>query len=262
MASRARHTIRRFIRVVAFVVVILLLLPFGFALLYAVVAPVSTLMLWRFATGQRVERIWVPLDRMAPALVRAVIVAEDARYCRHHGVDFRGVAEAIEEADSLREARGGSTITQQTAKNLFLWPAHSFVRKALEFPLALWLDVVLGKRRVLEIYLNSAQWGPTGEFGAEAGARRAFGKSVADLEPHEAALLAAVLPNPRRRDASRPGPGLRRLAGIYQARAAAAGGITACAFRRSPVTRSSALAMGAGILYKPRFQHTQTAPGA
>jgi monofunctional biosynthetic peptidoglycan transglycosylase len=233
MGSRARHPIRRFIRVVVFGVVVLLLLPFGLAVLYAVVAPVSTLMLWRYATGQRVERVWVPLDQMAPALVRAVIVAEDARYCRHHGVDFRGVAEAIEEADSLRDARGGSSITQQTAKNLFLWPSHSFVRKALEFPLALWLDLVLGKRRVLEIYLNSAQWGPAGEFGAEAGARRAFGKSVADLEPHEAALLAATLPNPRRRDAGRPGPGLRRLAGIYQARAAAAGGITACVFRRT-----------------------------
>src|SRR5262245_1206710 len=239
MAAQKRHPIRRFIRVVLALLVLLLLLPFGLTLLYAVIAPVSTLMLWRYATGQRVERIWVPLDRITPALVRSVIVAEDARYCRHHGVDFRGVAEALEEADTLHEARGGSSITQQTAKNLFLWPAHSLVRKALEFPLAMWLDLVLGKRRVLEIYLNSAEWGPNGEFGVEAGARRAFGKSAGDLAPHEAALLAAMLPNPRRRDAGRPGPGLRRLAGIYQARAAAAGAVIACVFRRPLVTRTS-----------------------
>jgi monofunctional glycosyltransferase len=238
MAARGRHPIRRFIRVVVVIVVVLLLLPFGLSLLYGVVAPVSTLMLWRAVSGQRVERVWTPLDRIAPALVRAVIVAEDARYCRHHGVDFRGVVEAIGEADTLREARGGSSITQQTAKNLFLWPSHSVLRKALEFPLALWLDLVLGKRRVLEIYLNVAEWGPNGEFGVEAGARRAFGKSAGSLEAHEAALLAAVLPNPRRRDAGKPGPGLRRLAGIYQARAASAGGMSACASGRRVVARS------------------------
>src|SRR5262245_39242249 len=214
MAARRRHHIKRFIRVVVVIVVLLLLLPFGLSLLYGMVAPVSTLMLWRAATGQRVERVWTPLDRIAPALVRAVIVAEDARYCRHHGVDFRGVVEALGEADTLREARGGSSITQQTAKNLFLWPSHSVLRKALEFPLALWLDLVLGKRRVLEIYLNVAEWGPNGEFGAEAGARRAFGKRTQNLSPREAALLAAMLPNPHIRDARRPSPALARVAGV------------------------------------------------
>ena len=94
--------------------------------------------------------------------------------------------------------RGGSTIAQQTAKNLFLWPGRSVVRKALEFPLALWIDLVLGKRRVMEIYLNIAEWGPNGEFGAEAAARHAFGKSARDLSAREAALLASILPNPRR----------------------------------------------------------------
>src|SRR5436190_18670080 len=112
MASRGRHPIRRFIRAVVVIVVFLLLLPFGITLLYGVVAPVSIPMLWRLATGQRVERVWTPVDRVAPALVRAVLVAEDARYCRHHGVDFRGVAEAIGEADTLHDARGGSSITQ------------------------------------------------------------------------------------------------------------------------------------------------------
>ncbi len=170
--------------------ILILALPFVLTLLYAMLAPVSTVMLWRWAKGEHVERIWVPLDRVAPALVVAVLVAEDTRYCRHHGVDFESVVEIMETED-LREARGGSSITQQTAKNLFLWPSRSFFRKALEFPLALWLDRVLGKRRVLEIYLNIAEWGPNGEFGIEAAARRAFGKSAADLDAHEAALLAS-----------------------------------------------------------------------
>ena len=111
----------------------------------------------------------------------------------------------IDEADDISEARGVSTITQQVAKNLFLWPGRSFVRKALELPLALWIDLVLPKRRVLEIYLNIAEWGPRGEFGAEAASRYAFNKSVRSLTPREAALLAAVLPNPHRRSARQPG---------------------------------------------------------
>ena len=145
--------------------------------------PVSTVMLWRRMTGERVERQYVPLARIAPALSLAVIIAEDGRFCSHHGVDFQEIRDAIADADDLDDLRGGSTITQQVAKNLFLWPGRSFVRKALEFPLALWIDLVLSKRRILEIYLNIAEWGPNGEFGVEAGSRRAFGKSARDLDP-------------------------------------------------------------------------------
>src|SRR5207237_7424911 len=122
--------------------------------------------------------------------------------------------ECLEHTDDLSEARGVSTITQQTAKNLVLWPSRSFVRKSLELPLALWIDLILPKRRVLEIYLNIAEWGPNGQFGAEAASRYAFNKSVRALSPREAALLASVLPNPRRRSAKQPGPVVRRLAGI------------------------------------------------
>ena len=117
---------------------------------------------------------------------------------------------------------GASTISQQVAKNLFLWQGRSFVRKALEVPLALWIDLVLTKRRILEIYLNIAEMGATGEFGAEAGARRAFNRSARDLSSYQAALLAASLPNPVARSARSPGPGLRRLAGLYVARVARA----------------------------------------
>ena len=174
--------------------------------LYHVVNPVSTLMLWRRATGERVERVWAPLTAIAPILPRTVMAAEDARFCTHRGIDFGELRAAIEDADDISEMRGGSTIAQQTAKNLFLWQGRSVVRKALEFPLALWLDLVLGKRRLMEIYLNIAEWGPNGEFGAEAAARHAFGKSARELGAREAALLAAILPNPVTRSAARPGP--------------------------------------------------------
>ncbi len=133
-------------------------------------------------------------------------------------------ATAFIEADDLGDMRGGSTITQQVAKNLFLWQGRSYLRKALEFPLALWIDLVLSKRRILEIYLNIAEWGPGGQFGVEAGSRYAFGKSARSLSRYQAALLAAVLPNPARRNAHRPGPGLRRLGGLYVARARRARG--------------------------------------
>lgn len=220
--------VARPLRLAIHVVLALLLLPYLFTVLYSVVNPVSTVMLWRGLTGQRVERTFVPIDRMSPALPLAVVIAEDGRYCTHHGVDFAEISNAIEEAEGLEDLRGGSTITQQVAKNLFLWPGRSYVRKALEFPLALWIDLVLSKRRVLEIYLNIAEWGPDGEFGAEAGARRAFGRSAEALSRYQAALLAASLPNPVTRDAKRPGPGLRRLASLYEGRASRSPGAANC----------------------------------
>jgi monofunctional biosynthetic peptidoglycan transglycosylase len=220
--------VARPLRAVIFAVLALLLLPYMLTPLYAVVDPTSTVMLWRTMTGARVERQFVPLSRISPALALSVIIAEDGRFCEHYGVDFKGLSDAIADADDLDAMRGGSTITQQVAKNLFLWGGRSFVRKALEFPLALWIDLVLTKRRVLEIYLNIAEWGPNGEFGVEAGSRRAFGRSARDLTPYQAALLAAMLPNPVTRDAKAPGPGLRRLAGLYVSRAAHSPEAAAC----------------------------------
>ena len=219
---------RRLVRGVVILAVAVLLVPYVIAPLYRFINPVSTPMLWRWATGKRVERVVVPLNRIAPALRLAVIVAEDASFCRNRGVDLAAIREAMEQSDELGEARGASTITQQTAKNLFLWEGRSFVRKALEFPLALWLNLVLPKRRVLEIYLNIAEWGPNGEFGAEAGARWAFGKSARDLNPYEAAELVAVLPNPVRRSARLPSALVRRLAGLYERRSLEFSGLDAC----------------------------------
>ncbi len=226
--SRRRHGILRPLRAVALVLLAVLALPYLLTPLYAVVNPVSTVMLWRWATGQRVERAYVPLAGLSNNLKTAVLVAEDGRFCAHHGIDLAEIRDAIEDAENLDDLRGGSTITQQVAKNLFLWNGRSFVRKALEAPLALWIDLVLPKRRILEIYLNIAEMGPNGEFGAEAGARRAFGRSARDLSAYQAALLAASLPNPVTRNAHSPGPGLRRLAGLYMARAGRSPGVTAC----------------------------------
>jgi len=225
--ARPRRWLRRLAWSVLIVLLAVLLLPYLLVPLYRVVNPVSTLMLARWATGMRVEKSFVAIDRMAPALPATVIASEDGRFCSHRGVDWHEIRERLEVADDLSEARGVSTITQQVAKNLFLWPGRSLLRKALEAPLALWIDLVLPKWRVLEIYLNVAEWGPRGEFGAEAGSRYAFGKPVRAISAREAALLAAVLPNPKRRSAKTPGPAVRRLAALYERRAAAA--FAACA---------------------------------
>jgi len=227
---RRRQSINayRAVWVAVALVVALLLVPYVLTPLYLVGRPASTLMMWRWATGARVERIWVPIGRMSGELPRTVIVAEDARFCSHIGIDLQELREAIAEADDLSEARGGSTLTQQVAKNLFLWQGRSFVRKALEFPLALWINLVMSKRRQLEIYLNIAEWGPNGVFGAEAASRYAFAKSAAQMNLREAAMLAASLPNPVLRNARKPTPLLARIAGIYEARSVASPQVDSC----------------------------------
>lgn len=209
----------KLLRILVLVVVALAAVPLLLSLAYAVVNPVSTLMLGRWLTGERVERIWTPISEMSPTLVRTVVASEDARYCRHWGVDPTEIRAAIDRADGeVEDARGASTIPMQVAKNLFLWPGRSFIRKGLELPLAVWLDLVLTKRRLLEIYLNIAEWGPDGEFGVAAGAQRAFKEGPGNLDARQSALLAVMLPNPHRRDAGRPGPGVRRLAARLETR--------------------------------------------
>jgi monofunctional glycosyltransferase len=221
--------LRRLAEILAIVAVGLMLIPYVIAPFYRFIDPVSMPMLWRYATGARVQRIVVPLSRISPALRLAVIVAEDGSFCRNPGIDLGEIREALLHShDDMAESRGASTITQQTVKNLFLWQGRSFIRKALEFPLALWLNLVLPKRRILEIYLNIAEWGPNGEFGAEAAARWAFGRSARDLSDDQAAELAAILPNPVLRSARSPGVLVRRLAGVYERRAAEFSRLDAC----------------------------------
>ena len=203
------------------ILLVALALPYLVAPLYRVGHPVSTLMAWRYLTGAPVSRQWIDFSAISPSLPASVVAAEDAHFCKHHGVDWGALREAIDDAQEGEPLRGASTITQQVAKNLFLWPGRSVVRKALEFPLALWIDLVLPKPRTLEIYLNIAELGPGGQFGAQAGSLYAFGHPASALSPREAALLASILPNPIRRSARNPGPGVRRLAGIHMARAQA-----------------------------------------
>jgi monofunctional glycosyltransferase len=225
LCHEAEKTDLRALKTLALIVLVALLIPYVLTPFYRTGHPVSTLMLWRRLTGAPVARQWIELAAMSPSLPRTVVGAEDAHFCKHHGIDFGALREAINDAQEGEGMRGASTITQQVAKNLFLWQGASLVRKALEFPLALWIDLMLPKQRILEIYLNVAELGPSGQFGAETGSAFAFGHSAATLSPREAALLASTLPNPHVRSARNPAPGLRRLAGTYTARAQA---VTPC----------------------------------
>ena len=209
----------RIVRILLLVLLALLVVPYLLTPLYRIGHPVSTLMAWRWVRGAPVTRHWIDFNAISPFLPRAVVAAEDAHFCKHHGIDWGALREAIDDAQEGEGLRGASTITQQVAKNLFLAPIPDLIRKVLEFPLALWIDRVLPKQRILEIYLNIAELGPSGQFGAEAGSVYAFGHSASTLWPREAALLAAILPNPVKRSARNPGPGVRRLAGTYTARA-------------------------------------------
>jgi monofunctional glycosyltransferase len=217
----------RLVRNLLLILLAALLLPYLVTPLYRSGHPVSTLMLWRWMMRKPVARQWIDFTAISPALPRSVVGAEDAKFCIHHGIDWDALQDVIDDAGDGEVTRGGSTITQQVAKNLFLWPGRSVIRKALELPLALWIDFVLPKQRILEIYLNIAELGPSGQFGAEAGSAYAFGHPASNLSPREAALLAAILPNPLKRGARNPGPGVRRLAGTYMARAQSAG-LTRC----------------------------------
>ena len=225
--------IRRFLNVAAIALIVIVAIPVVLVPLYAVRPPITTLMVWRWITGERVVRYWRPLEAISPALVRAVVVAEDGRFCSHAGVDWIEINEALDEAEEISDMRGTSTIAMQTAKNLFLWPGRQVVRKAIEVPLAYYIGAIWPKRRLIEVYLNIVEWGPGGEFGAEAAAVRAFRKNARELNAEEAALLAATLPNPRTRDAAMPGPGLRRLAARLKARVETGGAATVACIGRS-----------------------------
>jgi monofunctional glycosyltransferase len=199
---------------------VLIMTPLLLSALYTVVPPVSTLMLARWTTFRSVERDWVALEDISPHLPRAVIASEDGGFCRHWGVDWGAVREVIEEASEDWPERGASTISMQLVKNLFLWPGLGYIRKPIEIVLAHWIELTWSKRRIMEVYLNIAEWGPNGVFGAEAGARRAFGKSARGLSAREAALMVAALPNPIIRNPARPTAGQRRRAGQIAGRGA------------------------------------------
>ncbi len=196
---------------------ILAMLPIGAVVIHRFVPPPTTLLMIKQAVaGNGLDYQWRGLDDISPRLVEAVIAAEDARFCEHRGFDFEAIEKALDSNARGRKVRGGSTISQQTAKNVFLWPGRDWVRKGLEAGYTVLIETLWGKRRIMEVYLNVAEWAP-GVYGAEAAARRWYGKSAADLTTREAARLAAILPSPRRYKAASPGPYVRRRAGRVQA---------------------------------------------
>lgn len=194
--------------------------------LYRFAPAPSTLMIGRWLTLQTVSRDWVPLREISPQLIRAVVAAEDQRFCQHRGVDWVELNAVLEDEDG--PSRGASTLTMQTAKNVFLWPGRSYLRKALEIPLAMAIDVAWPKQRIMEVYLNVAEWGE-GVFGAEAAAQLYFGKPAADLSAQEAARLAGALPNPILRNPARPSRSLVSAAGRVQRRVGQLGPLGDCA---------------------------------
>jgi monofunctional biosynthetic peptidoglycan transglycosylase len=209
---------------------ILLVAPFVLTVVYTIIPPpVSNLMVFRAVSGNGISKDWVSIDEMSPYLAASVLSSEDARFCGHWGVDWKEMQGVIDDVfdDEEGPIRGASTISMQTAKNLFLWDGRSLVRKGLELPLALWMDGVWSKRRMMEIYLNIVEWAP-GVYGAEAAAQHHFNKSASKLTRREAALLAAVLPNPIKRKAGKPSKGVRRIADRIQIRARLMGPYLTC----------------------------------
>jgi monofunctional glycosyltransferase len=168
---RRGSRVRTWLFRVAAALFVLAMLPPVATLIYSVpgTRPVSTLMVQDILTMRGYDRQWIPLEEMGPNIIHAVMMSEDGQFCRHRGVDVGEFRALVEEALAGEATRGGSTITMQTAKNLFLWHGRSYVRKAIEIPLAIYMDAVLSKRRIMEIYLNIAEWAP-GVYGAEAGA--------------------------------------------------------------------------------------------
>ncbi len=218
------------IRRIVLLVLAFLLLPYVLILLYAppVLRPVSTLMLADLVTGGY-DRQWVEFEDISRNVVIAVMMSEDGQFCAHGGVDWEQMKGVVDDALAGEATRGASTIPMQTAKNLFLWNGRSFIRKGLELPLAMAADLVWSKQRMMEIYLNIAEWGP-GIYGIEAAARHHFKVPASKLTPRQSALLAVSLPNPITRVASKPGRGLNRLAAVVERRARGAGDYIKCLY--------------------------------
>ena len=230
---RIRVTVRplldRLIRFVSAFVCILVVIPAILLIVYKAefIRPVSTLMIQEALIGNGAKREWIEIDDIAPVLYQSVVMSEDGKFCSHRGVDWDALNAVIVDAIDGEKTRGASTITMQLVKNLFLWPNRSYVRKALEVPYALLADFLLGKKRIMEIYLNIVEW-DTGVFGANAAAQTYFGRNATKLSRHQAALLTVTLPNPKKRNAARPTNHMNRIAGVVRARAGRSGAYVTC----------------------------------
>jgi len=227
-AKAPRFGLRRLILIL---LLLSLLGPPIWVAIYRVVAPpITILMIERMVQGHGLDRRWVPIRDMSPAMVRSVIASEDSRFCLHHGFDIHAIDAALRHNEAKPgKIRGGSTISQQTAKNVFLWPGRSWVRKGIEAVFTVLIEEIWGKRRIMEVYLNTIEMGP-GIYGVEAASRHYFGVSARDLSPTEAGRLAAILPDPLKWKAAKPGPYVRRRTGSIAAReeTVARDGLAAC----------------------------------
>lgn len=216
--GRVRRTLRWLARALALFVGITVIVT---ALYGFIPPPITPLMVIRLFEGDWISKDWVPYEEISPNLARAVIAAEDSGFCAHWGYDFEAIEKALKHNEKSKRLRGGSTISNQTAKNTFLWPGDfwltRYARKAVEPYFTALIELMWGKKRILEVYLNVAEWG-RGVYGAEAAAQYHFHKSAADLTRREAALLAAVLPSPRRSSAGKPSNYISRRASTIQAR--------------------------------------------
>ena len=206
-------------RKIALIALLLVLgLPVSIILLYRVVPPpITPLMVIRLFEGEDLDKSWMPLSEISPHLPAAVIASEDNTFCRHRGFDWEAIETAIADYQDGERLRGASTISMQTAKNLFLWPGRSFLRKGIEAYLTGLLELLWSKERIIEVYLNVAEWS-SGVYGAEAAARHYYGKPAKAVTKREAALLAGVLPSPRKRSAAKPTQRLQRRAGTIAKR--------------------------------------------
>lgn len=221
-------------RILAAALAVLVFAPIVQVLIYKVVPPpITILMVQRLIEGKGIRHEWRSIDEISPHLVNSVIAAEDAGFCEHMGFDF----DAIEKAAKANERhpgkiRGGSTISQQTAKNVFLWPGRSFVRKGLEAGYTVLIETIWGKRRIMEVYLNVVEWGP-GLYGAESAAQTYFHTTARSLSPQQASRLAAILPSPLKWRAVNPGRYVAKRSAKIVARAATVrvDDLSACAFR-------------------------------
>jgi monofunctional biosynthetic peptidoglycan transglycosylase len=220
-ARRRGGLLRRSLRWLGRAIVLFVAVTVILAAVYRFVPPPLTpLMVIRLFEGNWIHKDWVSYEEISPNLVRAVIASEDAGFCSHWGFDIEAIRKALRHNAKSPRLRGGSTISNQTAKNAFLWPGDitvtRYARKAIEPYFTLLIESMWGKKRILEVYLNVVEWAP-GVYGAEAAAQHHFGKPAAQLSRREAALLAAALPNPREYNAGKPGPYVSRRAGQIQA---------------------------------------------
>ncbi len=226
---------RKWLKRLVLLAFLILLLPFALVPIFGFVnPPVTVFQLAKRVNGAPILSSWRPIERISKHLPAAVIASEDARFCAHDGVDWRSVQLVVENKleNPDQRVRGASTITMQLAKNLFFPPRRSYVRKAMEIPLALWIDLVWSKRRQIEVYLNIVERAP-GVYGAARASYHHFKKSAQRLNGRQAALLAAGLPNPKVRRAGKPGPFTRRQARRIERRARAMGVLLRC-IRKSP----------------------------